>query len=54
MLYRISQQKITRFLKFLELYGFAFSALAIDKTFTQHNFLASMNEIVSICSPIKS
>ena len=38
----------------MELYGFAFTALAIDETFTLHNFLPTMNEIVSIYFPIKT
>ena len=37
----------------LELYCFAFTALAIDKTFTQRNFKSSNVEIVSIYFPIK-
>ena len=35
------------------LYCFAFTALAIDETLTQRNFLPSTIEIVSIYFPIK-
>ena len=37
----------------LGLYCFAFTALAIDKTITQCNFLPSKIEIVSMYFPIK-
>ena len=45
--YRISQQ-INQIFEILGLYCFAFIALAIDKTFTQRNFLSSKIEIVSM------
>ena len=38
--YRISQQ-MNQIFEILGLYCFAFTALAIDKTFTQRNFLPS-------------
>ena len=50
--YRISQ-RINQILKILWLYYFAFTALAIDKTFTQSNILPSTIEIVSMCFSIK-
>ena len=50
--YRISQQ-INQILEILGLYCFAFTALAIDKNFTQHNCLQSKIEIVSMYFPIK-
>ena len=50
--YRISQ-RINQIFEILGLYCFAFTALAIDKTFTQRNFLPSKSEIVSIYFPIK-
>ena len=43
--YRISQQ-INQIFEILGLYCFAFTALTIDKTFTQRNFLPSKIEIV--------
>ena len=45
--FRISQ-RIYPIFEILELYPFAFTALAIDKTFTQRNFLSSKIEIVSM------
>ena len=50
--YRISQQ-ISQIFETLGLCCFAFTALAIDKTFTQCTFLPSKIEIVSIYFPIK-
>ena len=44
--YRIPQQ-IDQIFEILGLYCLAFTALAIDKTFTQRNFLPSKIEIVS-------
>ena len=45
--YRISQ-RIDHIFEILGLYGFAFTALAINKTFTPHNFLPIKIEILSI------
>ena len=45
--------EITRFLNLLGLYCFAFTALAIDKTFIKQTFLPSKSETVSIYFPIK-
>ena len=50
--YRILQQ-INQIFEILGLYCFAFTALAIDKTFTQCNFLPGKIEIVSVYFPIK-
>ena len=50
--YRISQQ-INLIFEILGLYCFAFTSLAMDKTFAQCNFLPSMSEIVSIYFSIK-
>ena len=47
VLYRISQ-RINQIFEILGLYCFAFTALVIDKTFTQRNFLPSKIEIASI------
>ena len=52
MQYRTSQ-RINQIFKILELYCFAFTALAIDKTFPQRNFLPSKIEIVPMYVPIK-
>ena len=46
-------QPINQIFEILELYFFAFTALAIEKTFSQSNFLPSKIEIVSIYFPIK-
>ena len=50
--YRISQQ-INQIFEILVLCCFAFTALAINKTFTQRNFLPSKIEILSMYFPIK-
>ena len=50
--FRISQ-RINQVFEILRLYCFAFTALAIDKTFTQRNFLPSKIEIVSMYFPKK-
>ena len=50
--YRISQ-RIKQIFESFGLCCFAFTALAIDKTFTQRNFLPSKIEIVSMYFPIK-
>ena len=50
--YRIPQ-RINQIFEILGLCCFAFTALAIDKTFTQRNFLPSKIEIVSLYFPIK-
>ena len=50
--YRISQ-RINQIFEILVLYCFAFTALAIDKTLTQRNFLPSKTEIVSMYFLIK-
>ena len=42
--YRISQ-RINQIFEIVELYCFAFTALAINKTFTQRNFLPSKIKI---------
>ena len=47
MQYRISQ-RTNQIFQILGLYCFAFTALAIDKTFTLRNFLRSKIEIVSM------
>ena len=52
MQYSISQ-RINQIFEILGLYCFAFTALAIDKTFTQRNFLPSKIEIVPLYFPIK-
>ena len=49
---RISQRTHQIF-EILGLYCFAFTALAIDKTFTQRNFLPNKIEIVSKHFPMK-
>ena len=46
--YRISQ-RINQIFEILELYCFAFTALKIDKTFTQGNFLPSKIETMRQC-----
>ena len=51
MQYRISQ-RIHQIFEILELNCFAFTALAIDKTFTQSIFLPSKIEIVLMYFPI--
>ena len=51
--YSISQQ-IKLIFEILGLFCFAFTSLAIDKTFTQRNFLPSKIEIVSMYFPIKT
>ena len=48
--YRILQQ-INQIFEIFELYRVAFIALAIEKTFTQRNFLPGKIEIVSIYFP---
>ena len=48
--YRIISQQINQSFEILGLYCFAFKAL---KTFTQHNFLPSKIEIVSMYFPTK-
>ena len=50
--HRVSQQ-INQIYEILRLYCFAFTALAIDKTFTQGSFLISKIEIVFMHFPIK-
>ena len=50
--YRISQL-INQIFEILELHYFAFTSIAIDKTFTQRNFVPSKIEIVSMYFPIK-
>ena len=50
--YRISQ-RINQIFEILGLYCFAFTALTINKTFTQRNFLPSKIEILSIYFPKK-
>ena len=45
--YRILQ-RINQIFEILGLYCFAFTAIAIDKTFTQRNFLPGKIEIVSM------
>ena len=45
--YRISQ-RINQIFEILGLYCFAFTALTINKTFTQRNFLPSKIKILSI------
>ena len=50
--YRTSQQ-ISQVFENLGLHCFAFTALAIDKTFTQRNFLPSKIKIMSMYFPIK-
>ena len=52
ILYR-TPQRINRIFEILGLDCFAFAASAIDKTFTQRNFLPSKVEIVSMYFPIK-
>ena len=51
--YRISQ-RINQIFEILRLYCFAFTALALEKTFTQRNFLPSKIEIVSMYFPNKN
>ena len=51
--YRISQ-RINQIFEILGLYCFAFTALAIKKTFTQRNILPSKIETVSMYFPIKN
>ena len=46
-------QRINQIFETLGLHCFAFTAIAIDKTFTQRNFLPSKTEIVSMYFPIK-
>ena len=46
-------RRINRIFEILGLDWFAFTAIAIDKTFTQRNFLPSKIEIVSMSFPIK-
>ena len=46
-------QHINQIFEILGMYCFAFTALAINKTFTQRNFLRSKIEIVSTYFPIK-
>ena len=46
-------QRINQIFKILELNWFAFTALAIDKTFIQRNFLPNKIESVSLYFPIK-
>ena len=46
--YRISQ-RINQIFEILELYCFSFTALKIDKTFTQGNFLPSKIETMCQC-----
>ena len=46
-------QRINQMFEILALFCFAFTALAIDKTFTQRNLLPSKTEIVSKYFPIK-
>ena len=48
--YRILQ-RISQIFEILGRYCFAFTALAIDKTFTQRNFLPSEIEILSVHFP---
>ena len=50
--YCISQQ-INQIFEILGVFCFAFTALAIVKSFTQRNFLPSKIEIVSMYFPIK-
>ena len=50
--YHISQ-RINQIFEAVRLYCFAFTALAIDKTFTLRNFLSCKIEIVSMYFPIK-
>ena len=50
--YRISQ-RINQNFEVLGMYYFAFTALVIDKSFTQRNFLPIKIEIVSMYFPIK-
>ena len=50
--YRISQ-RINQIFEILGLYCFAFTALAINKTFTQRSFLPSKINILSIYFPKK-
>ena len=45
--------RINQIFEVLDLYCFAFTALAIDKTFTQRNFLPSKIKIVSMYFPTK-
>ena len=52
VLYCISQ-RINQIFEILGLYCLAFTALAIDKTFTQRNFLPSKIEIASMYFLIK-
>ena len=52
MQYRISK-RINQVFEILGLHCIAYTALAIDKTFTQSNFLLSKIEIVSMYFPIK-
>ena len=52
--YRVYYNELTRFSKSWDCTAcFAFTALAIDKTFTQGNFLPSKIEIVSMNFPLK-
>ena len=50
--HRISQRN-NQIFKIFGLYWFAFTALAIEETFTQRNFSPSTIEIVSMYFPIK-
>ena len=50
--YRIPQ-RINQIFEILELCYFAFTASAVDKPFTQRNFLPSKIETVSMYFPIK-
>ena len=52
ILYRILQ-RINQIFEILGVYCFAFTAFAIDKSFTQRNFLPSKIDIVSMYFPIK-
>ena len=52
VLYRISQ-RINQIFEILGLHCFAFTALAIDKTFAQRKVLPSKIEIESMYFPIK-
>ena len=46
-------QRINKIFEILGLFCFAFTALTIDKTFTQQNFSLSKTEIESVYLPIK-
>ena len=52
MQYGVSQRN-NQIFESLGQYCCVFTALAIDKTFTQQNFLTSKSEIMSIYFPIK-